>query len=85
MVYGAAKAYHGILSGLQREIITVSRKLPYRLYQRDEIRKLAGSGRRINGNPRIRTCRIIWRQGSETEAVEILDLEMVVMQDEVLV
>ena len=47
MVNGTSETDHGILARLERKIITVTRELPYCLYNRKEVREYAFSSGRI--------------------------------------
>ena len=85
MVYRSPETHHSIFSWLEREIITISRELPYSLDDRKKIRIGQRAGLLILDNPWICGGRVIWRQCSQTKAVQILDIIMVVMQDNVLI
>ena len=85
MVNRPPQADHCIFSGMERERLAVSRELPNGLYDRNECRKDDFSRIFVPGYERIDTSGIIWGHRSETQAVEILHLVIVVVQDKILV
>ena len=85
VVYSASDAYYSVFTRLKREVITVSRELPYCLDYWYIIREDVLSCRRILGYEVVGSCRIIRRESSEAETIQILHLIVVVVKDEILV